>query len=400
MANNSKEGSDLQGLATLLTDASLGITDLVEAMHKRIVNPPFIPSTPIQHLITNVAGVAYKNIKRGIRMAGKGLDKGLGVVAHVSGDNKRNNKIEIVRAVLNGLVGDYLEEKENPLAIEMEFRFKGENIQFNSKQISETYPKVSGKILVMVHGSCMNDTQWTQNNHNHGIKLAEELHATPVFLYYNTGLHISTNGQKFNESLEDLIKNWPVPVQEINMVAHSMGGLVLRSAIHYGFQKKMKWTKQLAKIIFLGTPHHGAPMERIGHYVDGILEFIPYTKPFARLGKMRSAGVTDLRYGAIVDEDWDSKDRFEITGDQRQHSALPQWVDCYAIAAVNGKKKTKKNNNMSDGLVYVKSALGQHKNPVKDLNFNSANTQVIYNCSHRELLSNPEVFTIMKNWWS
>lgn len=106
-----------------------------------------------------------------------------------------------------------------------------------------------------------------------------------------------------------------------------MGGLVSRSAIHYGQQQQKLWTKHLKKIIFLGTPHHGAPLEQAGNFLDVILEAIPYAKPFARLGKIRSAGVTDLRYGNLLDEDWQNNDRFKMQGDQRKNISLPEQVE-------------------------------------------------------------------------
>ena len=55
MLNKKNTSADLQGLTRLITDATIGITDLVEAMHRRVVNPPLLPSTPIQNLITNIA---------------------------------------------------------------------------------------------------------------------------------------------------------------------------------------------------------------------------------------------------------------------------------------------------------------------------------------------------------
>ena len=64
MPKKQKLNSDLQGVTRLLTDATISITNLVEAMHKRVVHPPLLPSTPIQHLITKIAGFAYKNIRR------------------------------------------------------------------------------------------------------------------------------------------------------------------------------------------------------------------------------------------------------------------------------------------------------------------------------------------------
>ncbi|MFT4754255.1 MAG: pimeloyl-ACP methyl ester carboxylesterase [Salibacteraceae bacterium] len=399
MSKKIKKGSDLQGLTRLITEATIGITDLVEAMHKRVVHPPFLPSTPIQNLITNIAGFTYKNIRWSTRAIGDILDKILGQLAPVIGEIKTTNEREAIRAALNGVIGDYLEEKENPLKITMQLRYQSKAILLDRKSLDITYPTINGKILLMVHGSCMNDIQWTQKENNHGAALAKELDKTCIYLHYNSGRHISSNGKSFNELLEKLVLQWPVPIEELVIVAHSMGGLVARSALHYGHQQQGTWTEHLKKIIFLGTPHHGSPLERTGNYLDLILESIPYTKPFARLGKIRSAGVTDLRYGNLIDEDWQHNDRFERQGDQRQNIPLSKGIAHYAIAAVIAKATAPLPARMlGDTLVGVKSALGKHKDPAKTLKFKKKNTWIAYESTHSSLLSNPEVYTKMKGW--
>ncbi len=400
MPNKRNVSSDLQGFTNLITDATIGITDLVEAMHTRIVHPPFLPSTPIQHLITKIAGITYKNVRWGARFFGNGLDKTLGQLTSVLGKIEATHEEEAIRSVLNGIIGDHLEENENPLKITMQFRYQAKAIPLTTKGLETAYPAINGKILVMVHGSCMNDIQWTRKEHNHGLALAKELDKTPIFLNYNSGRHISTNGQEFNELLEKLVKHWPEPIEELVIIAHSMGGLVSRSALHYGQQQQQKsWTKHLKKVVFLGTPHHGAPLEQAGNFLDVILDAIPYAKPFARLGKIRSAGVTDLRYGNLLDKDWQNNDRFKMKGDQRQHIALPEQVECFSVAGVAGKATAPKRSQLlGDKMVGVKSALGLHKNPNKNLDFKKKNTWIAYESTHLDLLSNPEIYTKIKSW--
>ena len=397
MSNNKKPDSDLQGITRLITDATVGITDLVEAMHKRIVHPPFLPSTPIQHLITKIASISYKSIRWSTQLIGISTDRVLGTFVSLSPKIKTTDEREAMRAALNGVIGDYLQKTENPLQIIMQFRHHAKAIDL--KSLKKTYPAINGKILLMVHGSCMNDLQWTRKDHNHGTAIANELHKTPIYLHYNSGLHISTNGQHLNELLEKLILSWPVPIEELTIISHSMGGLVSRSAMYYGQLQKKLWTKHLKKIVFLGTPHHGSPLEQAGNYVDVVLEAVPYAKPFARLGKIRSAGVTDLRYGNLLDEDWQNKDRFEMQKDQRQNVALPKQVACYSIAAVIGKASTAGVSQLlGDNMVRVKSALGQHKNPTKDLHFKKENTWIAYESNHLDLLSKPEIYNRIKKW--
>ena len=399
MSKKTKKDSELQGITHLLVDATIGITDLVEDMQKQIVHPSFLPSTPIQKLITTIAGITYQNIRWGTLFIGKSLHKILEQLTPAIGQIKASDKKEIILSVLNGVIGDYLEEKENPLKIEMQFRYRLKSILLDGNYLKETYPNVNGKILLMLHGSCMNDLQWTRKDHNHGEIIATELNKTPIYLKYNSGLHISSNGKNLNNLLEELVKNWPVPIEELVIIAHSMGGLVARSALYYGGQEQKNWTKHLKKMVFLGTPHHGSHVERKGNYLDIILEAIPYVKPFARLGKIRSAGVTDLRYGNLVDGDWQDNDRFERKTDQRQHIPLPKQIEFYSIAAVIGKKTTTVSAKiLGDTLVDVNSALGQHKNPDKSLLFKKENSWIVYENNHLDLLSNPKIIEKIKEW--
>jgi pimeloyl-ACP methyl ester carboxylesterase len=317
----------------------------------------------------------------------------------VVGGLAASHEKEAIRSALNGVVGDYLEEKDNPLQITMHFRHQAKAVPIDAKSLKQAYPAINGKILLMIHGLCMNDLQWNRKDHDHGAALAKEADKTPIYLRYNSGRHISSNGQQLNELLEEVVLHWPVPIEELIIVAHSMGGLLTRSALHYGQQQQKTWPEHLKKIVFLGTPHHGAPLERTGNYVDVLLESVPYTKPFARLGKIRSAGITDLRYGNLLDEDWQGNDRFDRQADQSQVIPLPERIACYSIAATIGKATDPLTQRMvGDGLVYEKSALGQHENPAKNLRFKEENTWVAYETNHLDLLSKPDIYAKIKAW--
>ena len=163
-----------------------------------------------------------------------------------------------------------------------------------------------------------------RQNHDHGAALARDLGYTPVYLSYNSGLHISINGRAFAEALEALVAAWPVEIEDFVVIGHSMGGLVARSACRIRRRGGACVARKLNKLVFLGTPHHGAPLERIGNWVDVILGKTPYAAAFGRLGKIRSAGVTDLRYGNLMDEDWQGRDRFAREPDTRRSVPLPE----------------------------------------------------------------------------
>jgi pimeloyl-ACP methyl ester carboxylesterase len=299
---------------------------------------------------------------------------------------------EAVIAALNGVWGDHLAASGNPLAIPMSLRLAG-------RPLGAPMPDASRRIVVLVHGLCMNDLQWRRRNHDHGAALSRALGASAVYLHYNSGLHVSQNGRAFAALLEELVSTWPVPVEELVIVAHSMGGLVARSACHYGGEAGHRWLGSVGKLVFLGTPHHGAPLERGGRRVDALFGVSPYIAPFARVGKVRSAGITDLRYGNVVDEDWSGRDRYDQRHDDRRPVPLPASVACYAIAACASERAGGvRARALGDGLVPVASALGEHTDPARDLALPASRRKVFAATSHWDLLSRRDVYEQVRAW--
>jgi pimeloyl-ACP methyl ester carboxylesterase len=243
----------------------------------------------------------------------------------------------------------------------------------------------------------MNDLQWNRAGHDHGAALSHDLGLTPLYLHYNTGRHTSENGQTFANLLENCLAESPQSL-EIFIVAHSMGGLVARSAVHYGQLSGHTWQNRLKKLVFLGTPHHGALLEKGGNWIDNLLEINPYSAPLARLGKIRSSGVTDLRYGNVVTEDWQGQDRFELAGDYRIPVPLPEGVQCYAAAGTIRKEASEVGALIGDGLVTVDSALGSHQMRERQLIFPETQQWVGREMNHFDLLNHPEAYETIKNW--
>src|SRR5262249_19227833 len=153
----------------------------------------------------------------------------------------------------------------NPLAIDMQLRHAGAALELEPNALRTALPDATTKLVVLVHGSCMTDAQFTRGGHDHGAALARDLGYTPLYLRYNTGRQISTNGHASAAILEQLITSWPVAVDELVLIGHSMGGLVVRSARHVAALHEHTWQNRLRALITLGTPHHGAPLERGGH---------------------------------------------------------------------------------------------------------------------------------------
>src|SRR5512137_2521034 len=202
--------SDIRGLARLGFDAAVGVTNLVEAMHHAIASRAGIVGSAPDGRTRGITGFVYGTVRGSTRLVGRGLDAALGVVTPLIAGASSTPERDAVIAVLNGLWGDHLAATHNPLAITTALRVDGEPLDLTTEALAARLQQATGKLLVLVHGLCMNDLQWTREGHNHGNALAKDLGYTPVWLYYNSGRHISENGRGFAELLERLVAAWPV----------------------------------------------------------------------------------------------------------------------------------------------------------------------------------------------
>ena len=289
---------------------------------------------------------------------------------------------EAIKSAINGVMGDRLAATGNSLAIQAHLKAGAANTN-------------KPHWIIMIHGLCMNDLQWTRNGHNHGEQLAQSMDADVYYFVYNSGESIAKNGQALAQSLQTLLDRHPTLAPDITLLCHSMGGLVSRRACQFAEQFSMPWLASLKNIVFLGTPHQGALLERAGQWVDRALGVSPYSAPFARLSKVRSVGINDLCHG-IPNSPVD---------------ALPKSAACYAIAA-SKEKRPSVDTTMSakriparllarlhgDGLVTVASALGDHKTTSKGISIAPANRFICYETDHFDLLSSPQVFQQLKKW--
>ena len=300
--------SDALGLARLVVDGAAGVTSLVEHVHKSIIDAPGLRGCATADRRRRATRLPRR--ARRLSLDGRGPRRAAALLDAGPHDQPVSREREIALAVLNGIFGDHLAETGNPLALEMRFRCNGRALKLDRdarRGLSRRDRQGRRARARTLHERPPVDAAEPQP----WRCAAANCSYTPAYLSYNSGLHISVNGRAFADALEALVAAWPVEIVDLVVIGHSMGGLVARSACAYGEQAGHRWRDQLHKLIFLGTPHQGAPIERIGNWVDAALGKTPYAAPFARLGQIRSAGVTDLRYGNLLDEDWKGRDRFE-----------------------------------------------------------------------------------------
>jgi pimeloyl-ACP methyl ester carboxylesterase len=381
--------SDLRGATRLAFDATAGLVGVVERMHSTVQRRPPPVGAALNRPTKGITGLVYRSVRGGVRLIGAGVDVSLASVVMFLPQREPPPGREALRAAVNGVYGDHLVRTGNPLAIEMSLRARGRAVDVTDPGAS--YREADGhvptsKLLVLVHGLCLNELHWRRAGHDHGAALADEFGYSPLYVRYNSGLHIRDNGRALAALLESLVRNWPVAVQELCIIGHSMGGLVARSACWWADEHGHDWLSRLGKLVFLGTPHQGAPLERGGNGLDFILDLSPYSAPLTRLGKTRSAGIQDLRYGAI-------------TADGLQSVPLPAGVACYAAAATLGKRRSLLADRLiGDGLVPLNSALGRHRTRSRALRIPKTRQWIGYEMGHLELLCRPEVYAQLRIW--
>ena len=181
-----------------------------------------------------------------------------------------------VSAAINGLIGDKLLSERPQLAIPMAIRHDGRDVVPDAAGLAAAFPSATGRLVVFLHGLCESETAWTVGRAERGTSYPEELEAlgwTPLLLRANTGLPLRENGVALTALLRETVAGWPVPVERIALVGHSMGGLIIRAAAAVAAEPQAghpAWTDLVTDVVTLGTPHLGAPLATgVGHGIDG-----------------------------------------------------------------------------------------------------------------------------------
>jgi pimeloyl-ACP methyl ester carboxylesterase len=268
---------------------------------------------------------------------------------------------------VNGVVGDALAARTNGLALDMSLRAGAQYLTLTPEGLRDAVPDPSSSLVVFVHGLCATEWSWclgAEAYHgdpgaNFGTLLARDLGVTPLFLRYNSGRHVSENGRDLAALLDALVAHWPVPVKRVALVGHSMGGLVIRSACHLADADRRPWRERLTHVACLASPHRGAALEKLGNVLGGVLEAIdlPGTRIPGRILQGRSAGIKDLRYGYIRDEDWAGFDPDALLEDRSGPLALLDDVAyCFVSATVTRDPEHPVGALLGDLLVRGPSA--------------------------------------------
>ncbi|MFZ0091764.1 MAG: hypothetical protein WAL63_19830, partial [Solirubrobacteraceae bacterium] len=355
---------------------------------------------PVRLVHDGVAGGAYAGARA---LTGAVVRAGAGAISLSRGDDVRSLSQHpsgaVALAVLNGLWGDTLLRDASSLATTMAVRCHRRDVALDPESLRAAYPDATRRLVVFVHGLCETEDAWrahSDRSRPYGDRLASELHYTPVYIRYNSGLHVSDNGRRLALILDALTRCWPVDVAEVSLVGHSMGGLVIRSACHYAATHR--WRERVRHVFMLGAPHRGAPLERAVNAAGHAASLLPETRPFAAPIRIRSAGIKDLRYGYVVDEDWGGHDPDAFRDNTATVVPYLETASHYFVSATLARDPDDPLGRLvGDLLVLHRSAWSQAQRHER-LQFPVGQYRHLGGANHFDLLNHPAVYAQIEGW--
>jgi pimeloyl-ACP methyl ester carboxylesterase len=398
-------GAEVRAIGELAGQALSGTGALVRDVHAAIAERAFAavgPSgDPARVVHDGVAAAVYGAVRTTLQALPRGAGSALALSARDDAASlAESRRGSLALGVLNGYLGDTLAAAGSDLALTMTVRHRGADLPVDAAQLARALPDAAPRAAIFVHGLGETDAAWRLRAHatrpGYGTRLQHELGYTPIELRYNTGRHVSDNGRQLASLLEALSEVWPVPLDEIVLVGHSMGGLVARSACHYGQRDGHRFIHAVRHVFCLGSPHLGAPLEKGVNALGWALAKIPETRPLARLVNVRSAGIKDLRYGACIEEDWCDCDPDELLTDRCHDVPFLPGATFYFIAATIGATGDPAGAVLGDLLVRVPSASGAGR--ARHIPFAIEDGHHVGGLTHFDLLNHPDVYDQMRAW--
>jgi hypothetical protein len=301
---------------------------------------------------------------------------------------------------LSGAFGDRLAERSNALAVTMAVRRRGRDVEPTPAALAAAYPAATPRLAVFLHGLCETEDAWAlgqARQRPYGSLLRERLGYTSLYVRYNSGRHISSNGRDLADLLEAIVAAWPVEVAEIALVGHSMGGLVARSACYYG--AGMRWPSAVRHVFMLGTPHLGAPLERVAGWAAHTMARLPETRALATALNARSVGIKDLGHGYITDDDWSERDPDAfLRAAAREIPFLPGAHHYFISASLTRDHDHRFGRHIGDLLVLHASAWGHVCGQGEKLRFPVDHYRHIGGATHFDLLNHPAIGELLVTW--
>jgi hypothetical protein len=395
---------EVRALGVLAGDAAAGIATQAREIHTGVAERVFRslgpPAAPIRIMHDRISEGAYSAARA---LTGALVRGGAGAISlvrdHEAPSVLDNPAGRMAVGALNGLWGDRLDRELSPLATPMAVRHRGRDVALDAGSLASAFPEARARLAVFTHGLCETDDAWRLGAGAHmpyGDRLRSELGYTPVYVRYNSGLHISENGRLLAQLLDELTGNWPVEVSEIALIGHSMGGLVARGACHYA--PAGSWRERVRHVFTLGAPHRGAPLELGANAVCHAASRLPETRPFATPIKLRSAGVKDLGYGYVVDEDWHGHDPDAFWTNTGTVVPFLASANHYFVSASLSRDPEAPLGRLIGDLLVLRSSAWAHGGRGERLQFPVHQYSHVGGATHFDLLNHPAVYAQIADW--
>jgi pimeloyl-ACP methyl ester carboxylesterase len=383
-----RTSGELAALTRLTLDELGGAVAGVGRFHRAIADRAFGAAgpgaTPARRIHDGVARNVYGGLRLGAGAVGRAAAASVGPRAPISVVPRG----AALLAAIDGLIGDVLERERRELAPPMSLRVDGRMVAPAEAAGSDP----TGRVVVFLHG--LMETEFSWGSDPYGARLPGW---TAAYVRYNSGRRISQNGASLDELLEELVAQWPVAVEQIALVGHSMGGLVARSAAHQASLRDATWVRHVTHLVSLGTPHMGAPLERSVHYLSAALAALPETRPLASFLRRRSGGIRDLRQGSLVDADWRDCDHDALRARACEEVPLLEGAThCFVSATLTRDPRHPVGRLLGDCLVLVPSASGRSR--TRRIGFRDEHGLHIGGASHFALLRHPRVCEQLRSW--
>ena len=404
------------GILCAMTNEASGLTEFAadvvdrfaltpaELLHAAIARRVFrrvgVAATPARLIHDRAARSAYAVTRRVVLDGAGAMAKALRTTG---GDEvrplSRSRGGRYALAAVNAVAGDSLVERNNDLAIRMSVRDGGTDVACTRDGLAQAFPRATSTLAVFLHGLAETEEWWffrpvtSGRVRSFGSRLQEDAGFTPVYIRYNTGLHVSDNGAHLATLLESLIHSWPVRVQRLILIGHSMGGLVIRSASHASSLAGHRWPAVAIHVVTLGTPHHGAPLAKAAHAAAWAFRAVPETEPIAYLLDSRSAGIRDLRLGALHEDDWRDEQPGSFDDRRRDIPLLPHCKYTFITATVTTNPSHPVGFALGDLLVRTESASGRSRKRIVPVPAGSVRN--VGGLSHFDLLDHPVVYEVL-----
>lgn len=382
-------GEKLEGTLMLVGDTIAHTATRVHEFHRAISDMPFKAvgtatlnaSKPVETVHNEITDLVYS----AVREAGKGVFSGAAWVVRQANQSLASpqvidqalddKRLSAISSAINGVFGDHLAATRNPMQVRMNLYANGHALAADQAALIAQFPNAQNHLVIFVHGLCCNENSW-QMYYNpsepatrpYGDKLEETFPVTALYLRYNTGRNIDANSRQFKRMLNKLVRNWPVAVEGITLVGHSMGGLINRAVVEALTEDDIILQRAIRDVVCLGSPHAGAPLARLAAAGEQLFDRFELSRPIGRALGVRSRGIRDLDHGLGALQTRDGHEvMFHLIGSTiGDHGS--SWL----------------NTTVGDGLVTPDSALADDTGKAQRVTFAQKH--------HMTLLNDPDVY--------